>query len=108
MRAACNDTLNELFAARRLIAAQDALRAKDVEFQALQDQIATGLKNLRTLDAEEKQHLRDAIAAAERQIAGLEAQIVVLKKQRFTFLKAVKYIIYGAAAGAIAVTVLKR
>lgn len=108
LRAACNDAITELKAARKLIAAQDALIERDKELAALQDQIATGLKNLRVLDAEEKQKLRDAIAAADRQIAALEAEVVTLKKKRFTVWKAVKYVVIGAAAGVIGGVVLTR
>lgn len=108
MRQACSDAITELAAAKRLIASQGILIKNDAEVQAIQDQLINGLKNLRTLDAEEKQDLRRAIDAAGRQTAALEAEVAVLKKQKFTFWKAVKYVVYGAAAGAIAITVLKK
>ena len=53
----------------------------------------------RALDAEEKQNLRDAVAAADRQVAAVEAANEVLKKQRMTFWKKAKYFLIGAAAG---------
>lgn len=108
LRQACSDAITELAAAKRLIASQGILIKNDAEVQAIQDQLINGLKNLRTLDAEEKQDLRRAIDAAGRQTAALEAEVAVLKKQKFTFWKAVKYVVYGAAAGAIAITVLKK
>lgn len=81
---------------------QGALIERQNELVDLQTEIETGLKNLRTLDAEEKLHLRNAIAAANRQIAALEAEVAVLKKQRATLWKKVKWISIGILAGAAA------
>lgn len=83
-----------------MLKSQGALIERQTELQDLENQIVAGLKNLRTLDAEEKQLLRNAIAAAGRQVAALEAEVVVLKRQRMTFWKKAKYFIYGGIAGA--------
>lgn len=93
-------------AARKLLQSQGVLIEKQDELLGIETQLSTGLKNLRTLDAEEKGQLRLAVAAAERQIAALEAQVVVLKKKRFTFWKAAKYLVIGGAAGIVAGAVL--
>jgi uncharacterized protein involved in exopolysaccharide biosynthesis len=95
-----------LTAARKLLASQGSLIEKQNELLGLENQLSAGLRNLRTLDAEQKIELQKAVDAANRQIAALEAEIVVLKKKRFTFLKAVKYILIGVAAGVVGGVVL--
>lgn len=102
LRAACQETLNELTAARKLLRSQDAMIEKQNELAGIQSTIETGLKNLRTMDADEKAQLRRALAAADRQISALEAEVVVLKKQRATFWKKMTWFIVGGAAGVIA------
>lgn len=101
LRKACADTLDELVAARKLIAAQGNQLQADAQLQALQDQISTGLKDLRVLDAAEKQKLRDAVDAANREIAALKDEVKILKKQRMTFWKKLKYGAIGVAAGVV-------
>lgn len=83
-----------------LIRDQDDQLERYQKLTQLDDQISTGLKNLRTMDAEEKQHLRDAVAAADREIAALKAEVANLKKHQMTFVKKLKY---GAIGGAIGV-----
>lgn len=107
LRAACADALDELKAARKLIATQDAALGKDAELAGLQSQVETGLKNLRALDAEQKAELYKAVDAANREITALRSEVAVLKKQRMTFLKKVEYVLIGTAAGFIVRTVLK-
>lgn len=101
LRAACAEAIEELRAARKLLSAQGVQIQKQDELLALEKQITSGVKDLRTLDAEEKQALRDAVAAANRQVTALEAANAVLKKQRMTFWKKAKYFLIGGAAGAI-------
>lgn len=106
-RRAIAEALEELRAARKLIEAQGLeLKVKD-ELIALEKQIAEGLKNLRSLDAKQLEQLNLALAAKDRVIAAYEAEIVVLKKNQWTLGKAVKYMIYRAAAGIIVGTVLR-
>lgn len=99
LRAACAEAVEELKAARQLLRSQGALIERQNELADLQTQIETGLKDLRRLDADEKQHLRNAVAAANRQIAALEAEVAVLKKQRTTFWKKAKWFVFGGLAG---------
>lgn len=106
LRAACADTLNELLAARKLIASQGVQIQRDAELQGIQEQLSSGLKDLRTLDATEKQNLRDAIAAAQRQITAIEAENAVLKKNQVTIWKRIKYVVIGGGIGVIVCAVL--
>ena len=108
LRRACADTLTELIAARKLIASQDQYALKQVELQQLSDQISNGRKDLRTLDAQEKQHLRDAVTAADKEIAALKAEVVVLKKERMTIWKKAKWFVIGGAIGIAVGFALKR
>lgn len=105
LRAACNDTLNELLKARVLIKDQDDQLERYQKLTALDDQISAGLKNLRTLDAEEKQHLRDAVAAADKEIAAVRGENAVLKKKQMTVFKKIKYAAIGGMLG-IAISAL--
>jgi len=68
---------------------------------ALERQISDRLKNIRTLDAAEKDALRDAIAAKD-------SAIKTLKKNQMTLLKKVKYLVYGAAAGVVIYAVTRK
>lgn len=106
LRAACAEAVEELKAARKLLASQGVQIERQNELLDLEGKVSTGLKNLRTLDAEEKQQLRNALAAAERQITAIRAENEVLKKQRMTFWKKAKYFVIGGAAGIIAGAVL--
>jgi hypothetical protein len=106
LRAACNDAITELQAARRLISSQDALSTKAGELLALERQIADGLRNLRVMDAAEKQKLRDALVSADKETAAVRAENEVLKKKRMTLWKKVKWFVIGGAAGVIAGTIL--
>jgi hypothetical protein len=108
LRKACAEAVEELRAARKLIAAQGIDLDKLKELLALEQQISAGLKDLRNLDAGEKQALRDALDAKDRQIAALGLEITELKKNKWTFWKAVKTFAIGAAAGIIIAGVLRR
>jgi hypothetical protein len=96
---ACAEAIEELRAARQLIASQDDLIGRRAELDRLRDQIETGLKNLRILDAEEKQHLRDAVAAANREVAAIRAENAVLKKKQMTAWKKAKWFVIGGVVG---------
>lgn len=108
LRAACAEAVEELRAARQLIKSQDGLIERQNELLTMEQRIQTGLKDLRTLDAEEKQHLRNAVAAANRETAAVRAENAVLKKQRMTFWKKAKWFVIGGAAGGAVCLVLCR
>lgn len=100
-RRAVAEALEELRSARKLIEAQGLeLKVKD-ELIALERQLADGQENLRKLDAAELQALRDALAAKDRVIAAYEAEIVVLKKNRWSVWKVIKTAAVAGAAGLI-------
>jgi multidrug efflux pump subunit AcrA (membrane-fusion protein) len=106
LRKACGEAVEELRAARKLLASQNVQIEKQAELLALEKEISLGLKNLRTMDAGEKAALRDALSAKDRQIASLEAAIAELKKQRFTFWRKLKVAALGTAVGIIVGAVL--
>lgn len=106
LRRACADAVSELKAARKLIEAQDRLIKYQGDLNALERQFSDGLKNLRTLDAAEKDGLRTALNEKDKVIAALEAEIVVLKKKRNSWWKSAKTFVIGAAAGVVIGTVL--
>lgn len=108
LRAACAETLDELLKARVLIRDQDDQLERYHRLNALTDQIEAGLKNLRTLDAEEKQHLRDAVTAADKEIAALKGEVAVLKKKQMTFLKKAKWFVIGGVVGVAVYAVFGR
>jgi tryptophan 2,3-dioxygenase len=99
--------LEELRAARKLILAQDAEIKALRDINALIEQLSEAKDRINSLSAAELVEVRKALDAKDRVIAAYEAEIVVLKKQRMTFLKAVKYVVIGVGAGIIigAVTV---
>lgn len=105
LRRACAEAIEELRAARKLIAAQDAELKISGELIALEKQISDGLKNLRTLDESQRKALMDAIAAKDRVIAAYEAEIAVLKKKNSFWSKA-KWFLIGGAVGAVAGVVI--
>lgn len=100
-RRAVAEALEELRSARKLIEAQSLeLKIKD-ELIALERQLSDGQKNLRTMDAAELAALRTALSAKERVIAAYEAEIVLLKKKRWSFWKVVKTAAVAGAAGLV-------
>lgn len=96
---ACAEAVEELRAARLLLASQNKQIALQADLLALEKQISAGLKDIRKLDADEKQALRDALAAKDEAIKGL-------KKNQMTVLKQIKYLVIGAAAGIVTGVVL--
>lgn len=107
-RRAVAEALEELRAARKLIDAQKAeIKTKD-ELIDLERKVSEGLKDLRSLDAAQRAELEAAIKDKDRVIANLEAEVAVLKKNSWTFGKAVKYIAFGVAGGIIVTTVLRK
>lgn len=101
LRRACGEAVEELKAARNLLKAQGVAIEKQKELFELEQKISEGLKNLRTLDAAEKDELRKALAAKDRVITALESEVKVLKKQKFTLWKAAKVAIVAVGAGII-------
>ncbi|MEQ1643756.1 MAG: hypothetical protein ABL959_09960 [Pyrinomonadaceae bacterium] len=97
---ACAEAIEELRASRKLLASQGILFERQDELLKLERDITASVKNLRTLDAQQIAELNKALAAKDRVIAAVEAEVVVLKKQRMTFLRKVKYIAIGIVAGA--------
>jgi len=106
-RRAVAEALEELRAARKLIEAQGAeIKVKD-ELIALERQLAEGQKHLNELNESQKAELLKAVAAKDKVIADYEAEIVVLKKQRTSFLRKAELVVFGAAAGLVIGFVLK-
>lgn len=104
---ACGEAIEELRATRKALASQDILSSRQDELLKLERQFSDGLKNLRSLDAAQISQLEKAIAAKDRVITATEAEVAVLKKQRMTVWKKVKWFVIGGAAGIIAGSVLK-
>lgn len=98
---ACAEAVEELKAARNLIKSQRTTIARQDELLDLEKKLSAGLKNIRTMDAAEKDELRKALAAKDRAITALESEVKVLKKRKFTIWKAVKIIIVAGSAGII-------
>lgn len=88
------------------------IQARGIETQLLGEmiqlerEISAGLKDLRKLDADQIEQLNKALAAKDRVIAAYEAEIVVLKKQRWGFWKKAQVIAVGIAAGIVVGKVL--
>lgn len=108
LRAACFEAVEELRAARKLIDSQGLRIELGDEMLAIERQISAGLKNIRTLDAAEKEQLRQALGAKDRVIAAYEAEIVVLKKQRTSFWKKAELVVIGVAVGIGVAFVMKK
>jgi hypothetical protein len=106
LRRACAEAVEELRAARKLIAAQETELATKDELLALERRITAGLKDLRTMDAAEKAELQNAVDAASRETTALKAANAELKKHQWTFWKKVKTFGIGAAAGFVLGVVL--
>ncbi|MCC7308313.1 MAG: hypothetical protein IT173_12160 [Acidobacteria bacterium] len=107
-RRAVAEALEELRAARKVIDAQKSELKIAYELIALERQVSDGLKNIRTLDAAERQQLQQALAAKDRVIAAYEAEIVVLKKNRWSGWKWIKAAAVGAGAGIVIGAIVRR
>lgn len=103
---ACAEAIEELRASRKLLASQGILFERQDELLKLERDITASVKNLRNLDAQQIAELNKALAAKDRVIAAVEAEVVVLKKQRMTFWKKVKWAAKGAAVGIVVGAVL--
>ncbi|QQS33508.1 MAG: hypothetical protein IPM50_02685 [Acidobacteriota bacterium] len=108
LRVACAEAIEELRAARRLIRSQDALIVSQGGLVELERQISDGLKRIRTLDAEEKELLSSAVAAARREVDAIRGANEALKRNQATFWKRLKWVVVGGAVGVIAGSVLVR
>lgn len=96
---ACAEAVEELKAARRLLASQNKLIEKQAELLTLEREISAGLKDIGKLNADEKTQLRDALTAKD-------VLIKQLKSQRAKFWTKAKWLVGGAAVGVIVGTVL--
>lgn len=105
-RRACAEAVEELRAARRVIQARGIETQLLGEMIQLEREISAGLKDLRKLDADQIEQLNKALAAKDRVIAAYEAEIAVLKKQRWGFWKKAQVIAVGIAAGIVVGKVL--
>lgn len=108
MRKACGEAVEELRAARLLLQKQGVQIEKQAELLKLEKEISSKLENLRSLDAHEKQELRNALAAKDRELASLRLEITELKRQRWTFWKVIKTAAVGVAGGIILGAVLTK
>ena len=106
LRRACAEAVEELRSARKVIEAQDKEIKVKAELVALEKQISDGLKDLRTMDAAQIAELQKALDAKDRVIAAYEAEIVVLKRNRWSWWKVTKTAIVAGAAGIVIGTVL--
>lgn len=105
---ACSEAIEELRASRKLLESQGILTDRQDELLKIERQITDSVKNLRTLDAQQIAELQKALAAKDRVIAAVEAEVVVLKKQRMTFLKKAKWFFIGGLGGAAVCAVFCR
>lgn len=107
LRAACAEAVQELKAARKLLAAQGIENEKQKELLKLEEEIIAKLKNINALSEAEKAEMRNALLARDRQISSLELANTVLKKRKISFWKVVKISIVAGAAGLIVGKILK-
>jgi formate dehydrogenase maturation protein FdhE len=107
LRAACAEAVQELKAARKLLAAQGIEIEKQKELLKLEEEIIAKLKNINALSEAEKAEMRNALLARDRQISSLELANAVLKKRKISFWKVVKISIVAGAAGLVVGKVLK-
>lgn len=89
-----------------MIDAQDKEIKVKAELIELEKQISDGMKNLRSMDAAQVAELQKALNAKDRVIAAYEAEIVVLKKNKWSWWKVTKTAIVAGAAGIVIGTVL--
>lgn len=101
LRLACARTADELIALRPVAAALKDENATLNRLLTLERQLRTGTEDLRNLDAKEKQFLRDALSAADREILALKQANAVLKKNKWTIWKFSKAALLGGAAGLV-------
>ncbi len=107
LRLACARTADELLALRPVA---EALKDENVlltRLLSLEKQLRVATQDVRQLDAQEKDQLRKALAAADVTIDALKQANAVLKKNRWTVWKAVKAGLVGAGFGAAAALILK-
>jgi len=98
---ACAEAVEELRAARALLEAKNVEVKLQAEMLDLERKISRGLRDLRTMDASEKQLLREAIADKDRALDAKDAAIAALKKNRWTVWKFSKALALGAGAGIV-------
>ncbi|MBK8810696.1 MAG: hypothetical protein IPN69_08185 [Acidobacteria bacterium] len=101
LRKACAEAVEELKAARKLIAAQKDQIEVYERLLELEREITATAKRIGELSARERDELVKALNAKDREIDALKAQNAELKRQRFTLWKGIKIGILGAAAGIV-------
>ena len=106
LRRACAEAVQELKAARMLIDGQAAQIAQAEKLLKIQIDIESKLRELGTLNDEEKASLYRAIDAKDRAIAALEQSNRELRKKGGGFWGKLKIGVMGAAVGLIAGAVL--
>lgn len=74
----------------------------------LEQEIKAKMRDIASLSEAEKAELRKAIDAKDRQVAALEAAIVVLKANSWSTWKWIKAAAVGAGAGLVIGSVLNR
>lgn len=107
LRRACAEAVEELAAARKLLHSQGLLIGKQDELLKIEREIREAMKDLRNLDARQKEELLKALAAKDRVIAALESEVAVYKKKRFTLWKGAKIVVVAFAAGYVAAKLFK-
>lgn len=99
LRRACAEAVDELKAARRLIAAQGEQIELQNRLLELEREISAAAKRVGELSAREREELVKALNAKDREIDAIRAENAELKKQRFSLWKGIKIGLVAAAAG---------
>lgn len=107
LRRACAEAVEELKAARKLLAAQKVEIEKQEQLLKLEEKISGLLRGINKLSEEERSELRKALAAKDRVIASLESANETLKKRQMTFGKVFKIVVVSTAAGFLLAKILK-
>lgn len=104
---ACAEAVEELKAARKLIAAQKSQIETQERLLTIQTEIEDKLKRIGELSEREKDELRKALAAKDRAITSLESAVETLKKRKVSFMTVLKISVVAGAAGLVAGKLLK-
>lgn len=99
LRRACAEAVDELKAARKLLAAQGEQIELQNRLLELEREISAAAKRIGELSAREREELVKALNAKDREIDALQATVAGLKKQRFTLWKGIKIGLVATAAG---------
>lgn len=105
---ACAEAVEELKAARKLIAAQKGQVEAQERLLTIQTEIEEKLKKIGDLSEREKEELRKALAAKDREIAALEKAVAELKKRKISIWTVVKLGAVFTAGGIVIGKVLNK